>query len=51
MLTIEQFQNFELSQLYTKQYIDEPLFYQAAILKKLCGEGVLKQDDTGVMAL
>ncbi|MBQ8731128.1 MAG: TetR/AcrR family transcriptional regulator [Lachnospiraceae bacterium] len=51
MLTIEQFHNSELSQLYTKQYIDEPLSYQSAMLAMLTGAGVLSLEDSHIMAL
>jgi len=51
MLTIEQFHNKELSQLYTKQYTDNPLEYQSAMLAMLCFGGVLKQENPDVMAL
>ncbi len=51
MLTMEQFHNMELSQLYTKQYTDDPLTYQSAMLAMLCLAGVLRQEDTDVMAL
>lgn len=51
MLTIEQFHNMELSQLYTKQYADNPLSYQSAMLTMLCAGGVLKQEDADIMAL
>ena len=46
-----QFHNKELSQLYTKQYTDNPLAYQSAMLEMLCLGGVLKQENTDVMAL
>ena len=51
MLTIEQFHNSELSELYTKQYADEPLSYQATMLALLCTGEVLKKEDTDIMAL
>lgn len=51
MLTIEQFHNSELSQLYTKQYADAPLSYQSTMLAILCASGVLKEEDADVMAL
>lgn len=35
MLTIEQYHNHELATLYTKQYVDDPLSYQGAILKMI----------------
>ena len=51
MLTIEQFHNSELSFLYTKQYIDNPLSHQTAILTMLAAGGVLAQEEGDVMAL
>ena len=51
MLTIEQFRNSELSQLYAKQYIDDPLSYQSAMMKMLCAGGVLKHENSDVLAL
>ncbi len=51
MLTIEQYHNGELAQLFTRQYADEPLSYQAALFSMLCADGTLKTADTDVMAL
>lgn len=51
MLTIEQFHNSELSQLYTRQYADDPLSYQSAIFKILCSKSLLTPSDTDIMAL
>lgn len=51
MLTLEQFHDEELARLYTKQYTDEPLAYQSALLAMLTAGGVLKQEDTDLMAL
>ena len=51
MLTIEQFNNSELAQLFTKQYADDPLSYQAALFSMLCLKGVLKEENPNVMAL
>ncbi|MBQ9135803.1 MAG: TetR/AcrR family transcriptional regulator [Lachnospiraceae bacterium] len=51
MLTLEQFRNAELSQLYTKQYADEPLSYQSAMFQLLCAGGILTQDNPDIMAL
>lgn len=51
MLTLEQFHNSELSRLYTKQYADEPLNYQATIFSILCRGEVLKKEDADIMAL
>ncbi len=51
MLTIEQFHNSELAELFTKQYADEPLKYQSAMFSMLCAGGVLKEFNPDVMAL
>lgn len=51
MLTIEQFHNPELAQLFTKQYADDPLSYQSAMFAMLCANGVLKGQNPNVMAL
>ena len=51
MLTIEQFQNSELAEMFTKQYADEPLNYQSAMFSMLCAGGVLKEFNPDVMAL
>ena len=51
MLTIEQFHNSELAELFTKQYADEPLKYQSAMFSMLCTGGVLKEFNPDVMAL
>lgn len=50
-LTIEQFNNSELAQLFTKQYADDPLSYQEALFSMLCLKGVLKEENPNVMAL
>ena len=42
LLTVEQFHRGELSRLYTKQYAEDPLFYQAALLEQLISAGCLK---------
>ena len=51
MLTIEQFHNTELAELFTKQYADEPLSYQSAMFTMLSANGVLKEQNPNVMAL
>lgn len=51
MLTIEQFHNTELSLLYSKQYVDEPLVYQSEIFALLSEKGFFKQTDADIMAL
>lgn len=50
MLTIEQFHNPELAELFTKQYIDDSLKYQSAMFAILCEKGVL-EGDPQIMAL
>ncbi len=51
MLTLEQFGDPDLAQLLSRQYIDDSLKYQSAMLAMLCEKGVLKGDDPYVMAL
>lgn len=51
MLTIEQFHNKELAELFTKQYADDPLSYQSAMFAMLCENGLLKEQNPNVMAL
>lgn len=51
MMTIEQFSNHDLSQLYTTQYVDDPLTYQGMMLGMLAQNGLLKQEDARIMAL
>ncbi len=51
MLTIEQFSNPELAELFTKRYIDDSLKYQSAMFAILCEQGVLKGDNPQIMAL
>ncbi len=51
MLTLEQFSNPELAQLFSRQYIDNSLKYQSAMFAMLCEQGVLRGDDPYTMAL
>lgn len=51
MLTIEQFNNPELAELFSKQYFDDALKYQSALFEMLCKQGVLKDDNPYIMAL
>ena len=51
MLTIEQFHDEELAALYDKQYVTEPLSYQGMMLAMLTGQGLLKHENTDIMAL
>lgn len=51
MLTIEQFHNPELAQLFSKQYADDPILYQSVMFGMLSGKGVLKNFNPTIMAL
>lgn len=51
MLTIEQFHDPELAQLFSRQYADDPLAYQSAMFAILSAGGVLKNQNPNVMAL
>lgn len=51
MLTIEQFSNKELAELFSHQYFNEPLKYQTGLLQLLIMQGYMKNEDANVMAL
>lgn len=51
LLTLEQFHNSELSELYTKRYVDEPLSYQTALFSSILANGKLKGQAPDIMAL
>lgn len=51
LLTIEQFRDSELADLYTKQYFDGPLSYQGELFRILIAKGKFKQADAGILAL
>lgn len=51
MLTIEQFHNTELSDLYSNQYFDDPLRYQSGLFALLITKGKLKEENPDIMAL
>ncbi|MBP3650194.1 MAG: TetR/AcrR family transcriptional regulator [Clostridia bacterium] len=51
MLTIEQFRDAELAQLFSRQYADDPLAYQSAMFATLIAGGVLIAQKPDVMAL
>ena len=51
MLTIEQFSNPELAELFSRQYYDEPLKYQSGMFQLLIMQGSMKPEDANVMAL
>jgi len=51
MLTIEQYSSQNLSALYAKQYIDDPLTYQGMLFGILTGTGSMKQENPRIIAL
>lgn len=51
MLTIEQFSNKELAELFSHQYFNEPLKYQTGLLQLLIMQGHIRNGDANVMAL
>ena len=50
MLTVEQYKNPAAAQLYVSQYIDQPLKYQAAILRSLIVQKTMADYDPEIMA-
>ena len=51
MLTLQQFTDKELAKLFSDQYYNEPLKYQAGLLHLLMLQGKMKEADAGIMAL
>ena len=51
MLTIEQFTNKELAELFSNQYINEPLKYQTGLFQMILMQGRMKKEDEQIMAL
>ncbi|MCR4671012.1 MAG: TetR/AcrR family transcriptional regulator [Saccharofermentans sp.] len=51
MLTIEQFNNKELADIYTKLYVDDPLSYQGMLLGMITSSGMLHTDNVEIMTL
>lgn len=51
MLTIEQFHNPELSELYSKQYFDNPIKYQSSLFSFMLSRGIFKEENADIMAL
>ena len=51
MLTIEQFNNQELADIYTKLYVDDPLSYQGMLLGMVAAAGLLHTDNVEIMTL
>lgn len=51
MLTVEQFHDKELADLYSKLYVDDPLSYQSMLLGMVSQAGILHTDNVDVMTL
>ena len=51
MLTIEQFSNKELAELFSNQYINEPLKYQTGLFQRIILQGQMKNENADMMAL
>ena len=51
MLTLEQFKNNELSELYTANYFDNPLKYQENLFMLLIEKNKFKTANPSIMAL
>ncbi len=51
MLTIEQFHDKKLADVYTKKYVDDPLSYQGMLLGLMVTAGVLQTEDVNIMTL
>ena len=51
MLTIEQFHDKQLADVYMKQYVDDPLSYQGMLLGMIVSSGVLQTDNVEIMTL
>ena len=51
MLTLEQFNNKELADLYTKQYVDFPLSYQSSLFGLIVNSGATITENPQIMAL
>ena len=50
MLVIEQFQNPELAKLQTRQNYSDVMQYFTGLIKYLIRQGVLREDDSEIMA-
>ena len=51
MLTIEQFHDRQLADVYMKQYVDDPLSYQGMLLGLMVSAGVLQAESIKIMTL
>ncbi len=51
MLTIEQFSDRELAEMFSDQYINQPLKYQTGLFQMILMQGQMKAEDEEIMAL
>jgi len=51
MLTIEQYKNEVVSELYTEKYIDSPIVYQSSVFKAFMEQGTMKNMDPQIAAM
>ncbi len=51
LLTVEQFRDKELSNIYSKQYVDDPISYQSSIFACMAQNGLMRKSPPDVMAL
>jgi len=51
MLTIEQFSDRELAEMFSDQYINQPLKYQTGLFQMILMQGQMKAKDEEIMAL
>ena len=51
MLTIEQFHDKQLADVYMKQYVDDPLSYQGMLFGLMVSAGALQTEDVEIMTL
>jgi hypothetical protein len=51
MLTIEQFHDKKLADVYMKQYVDDPLSYQGMLFGLMVSAGVLQAENVEIMTL
>ena len=50
MLTISQFQSSELSEMFTKRYVDTMLEYDERLFEQLIGSGIIRSGDPKTLA-
>lgn len=50
MMTIEQYKNLEIANLYSKQYFDDVISYQEILFANLMQQGIIKDGDARTVA-